>query len=54
MEKLVIKSCICSFGNQLQFHVWWLTATKVSMIDYNWFEIGIKNETFLQIISFVE
>ncbi len=32
-----------SVGNQLQFHVWWLTATKWSMIDYNRFERGIKN-----------
>ncbi len=32
-----------SVRNQLQFHVWWLTASKWSMIDYNHFEIGFKN-----------
>ncbi len=33
-------SSVC---NQLQFHVWRLTASKWSMIDYNRFEIGIQN-----------
>ncbi len=32
-----------SVGNQLQLHVWWLIASKQSMVDYNWFVTGITN-----------
>ncbi len=47
---------VSSVWNQQQFHVWWLTATKRSMIDYNWLVMGIKkfDEIFLQVRSFVE
>ncbi len=35
--------CQIVLGVNLQFHVWWLSATKRSMIDYNRFKIGINH-----------
>ncbi len=37
----------CRVGNQLQFHVWWLIATKRSMIGYD------LDKIFLQVIIHV-
>ncbi len=48
-EHYETKDQVChSIGNQLQFHVWWLTATKWFMIDSNRFEIGNKLMRFLE------
>ncbi len=43
MSHLYTAVVCTSVRNQLQFHVWWLTATKRSMINNNQLVIGIKN-----------
>ncbi len=42
-DNIIVRTIINSVGNQLQFHVWWLIATKWLMIDYNRSVMDIKN-----------